>query len=476
MILGLLSIATCKKDTGNEDSTISNATDDLSTEDAEYLDKIEHINYPTYNIMLQNGQSVYDYLNANDPDFLTNMRSKLKSSIKPKGEEPLDYKMVLIARLLAAGSEFIYRDNFNYKAVSGDANAPAQHGLAYSYGQKDYTIREKPPWSGNNCPQKIYGLDCSGLVYQMAAYSELFFPPNPKAYCNADFLSKISNWEQAFKNSKEFKNLSIQAFGQLELSEIETGDIIYWNYPHRGNQVAKHIGIALSTTNGLGAYMSYGNSGSCEANLSDKRGPVQLKLDNRLMKNWFGARTCSNNCTWGVLRVTADLHYFPYNGCEAEFWSRASFNSTKTGNYDSALNIGANMKGTFNFTTFTFNGTTCNVCGKNGKQTLEIIVDLEEHTINKFTWSFIDSTLQYDGKHYLTYKSSVKCVPLKPIQGNYPNYYFNVWGPEVSGYVSEVTYVSTWYDETTRKVETTRLTNLKYDKDTRLEFKFLSKK
>jgi hypothetical protein len=474
MIVFLLLIMTCNKDSGKSEDIIAGDLDDLSTEDAEYLDKIEHIRYSIYDIMLQNGQSVYDYLNENDPGFLKKMGYSLKPAFKSKTEVPLDYKMVLIARLMAAGSDFTDRNKFKFSAVSGDANSPAQNGLAYSFGQKDYMIREKPPWDGNKCPQKIYGLDCSGLVYQMAGYSELFFPPNPKNYCNAKYLSETSNWEKVFQNSAEFKNLRIEDFGPQNVSDIETGDIIYWNHLVDGKQKTEHIAIALSSKSGCGAYMSYGNSRSCEANLSNLRGPILLKLDTRLMKNWFGAKTCNNNCTWGVLRITADMHYFPYNGCQTTFWSRASFKNSQRGDYKFVLNSTTDMRGTLDFTSYDFNGTICNVCGKNARQTLKIAIDLEEHTINSFEWSFIDSTLQEDGKHYQVIKTTVSSSGQEPIQGNYPNYYFSVKGPDVNKYIGKVTAVGTWWDIIKKEKVTDYLTSLNYDNDTKLEIKFHS--
>ena len=200
-------IITCKKDFESENVGIQDSQDSqqeaLTPQDMEYLDKIPQTNYGDYDIMLNNGQSLYKYLSENDPDFLKSKGYKIDSENTIKGIEVKDYKMVLIARMLFMARVLTYRNNFKYDAVPGDPNSPAQVGLAYSYGQKDHKVRAVTPNKEDTCPQKIYGLDCSGFIYQLALNSGLTLSTNPVGNCNAAFLAKTSSWESAFNNSTD---------------------------------------------------------------------------------------------------------------------------------------------------------------------------------------------------------------------------------------------------------------------------------
>lgn len=476
MILFFLLIMTCKKDHENENLNIQDSQQEgLTSEDMEYLDKIKQTNYSNYDVILENGQSVYKYLSENDPDFLKSIGFNINSISNIKSDAIKDYKMVLIARMLYMANVLSYRNGFKYSAIPGDPNSPAQVGLAYSYGQKDHKVRAVSPSNDDTCPEKIYGLDCSGFIFQLALSAGLTLSTNPVNNCSAAFEAQTSTWENAFKNSTDFKNLRIADLGQLDSSQIESGDIIYWN---NINGVPKHIGIALSTYKGLGVFMSAGVPNDCLKNVTKlDRGPVQKALSYGLLKNWFVS--CKGKCSWGVLRVTADMRYFPYNACSVSFSSRASYNSSKRGNYDFVIGSGVQMTGTFDFTNYEFKGTKCAAyaCDPNTKLKLEIGIDLEDHTITDFYWSSADSVLKADGTYSYCKKTATSHA--LPLPGRYPNAYFSVSGTDALLYIKEVTYLSTDiekdFEHPNGQLITVRLTKVNYDKDTRLEFSFYNK-
>ena len=268
--------------------------------------------------------------------------------------------------------------------------------------------------------------------------------------------------------------MRIADFGQLDTSEIESGDIIYWN-DTKG--VPKHIGIALSTYKGLGVFMSAGVPNDCSNNIKKvNRGPVQKALTSKLLTNWF--TSCKGKCSWGVIRVTADMGYFPYNACSVSF-SRASFKNTKRGNYDWAIGSGVEMLGTFDFTKYEFKGTKCiaYACDPKTKLELKIKIDLEDHAITYFYWSSADSIRQSDGTY--TYCKKTATSHDLPLPGNYPNAYFLAKGTDVILYVKELTYLYTYIEKDyyypNGRLITDELISLKYDKDTKLEFSFYNK-
>ena len=293
LILGILFFITCKKNT--DDTLNSLDAESLKSEDVAYIENLSQSTYTASDGILPNGRTVYDFLAENDPTFLQNLGKTKKTLLDIKTLGTQAKKNLIIARMQAIAVYLTDRTKHTFS--SEGSKKPAQIGLAYSYGSKDYKIRQAPP--AGSCKEQLYGLDCSGFIYQLAISAGLKFPQG-----SADTQRKVVTWENAFKANPEYSKLKMQDFGQLSISELESGDIIYWTE----GGVAKHIGIVLKTANGLAVFQSNGASGgTCEKNYGTKRGPRQISLQNL---SWFGS-------TYGIVRIVADIsgEYTAYYRC-----------------------------------------------------------------------------------------------------------------------------------------------------------------
>ena len=70
--------------------------------------------------------------------------------------------------------------------------------LAYSWGGKEHTIRKAPPGANTVCTHQIYGLDCSGFIYQLFKKGGVDIAPG-----NADRQRKPENIKNAILKNLE---------------------------------------------------------------------------------------------------------------------------------------------------------------------------------------------------------------------------------------------------------------------------------
>lgn len=241
-------------------------------------------------IVLPNGAALSVFMHEFDsilaPKFL-------KSTIDPYvGISPNQIKSYLVSRFLASGVYLTNRTYFQYPKEG--QNKPAQNGLAYSYGAKDYTIRAKP--NSGECKEEVYGLDCSGMVYHLLKSGNLKTAKSISAYDQhqPSFLQK------ALKEFPSMNNLKVVNRGKLVASSFEAGDIIYWS--KLDGEKGSHIGIVLKEFNGsLKVYQSNGTNFSkykCEDNFGLNRGPRTLDLANNY---WF-----SSESAWEIVRINVE--------------------------------------------------------------------------------------------------------------------------------------------------------------------------
>src|SRR5690606_4897471 len=80
---------------------------------------------------------------------------------------PQDARNLMIARLTVVALNLTDRSKHQYPDEG--KGKPAQNGLAYSWGGKDHLKRQVPPGEGTVCQEAVYGLDCSGFIYQLFA-------------------------------------------------------------------------------------------------------------------------------------------------------------------------------------------------------------------------------------------------------------------------------------------------------------------
>ena len=247
------------------------------------------------NIVLPNGEILDDFIKRIDTSFYNEWLRSGPDPFDTLG--PQDSRNFLIGKINSIALNLIDRNKF-IKFQEG-SNKPAQYGLAYSWGGKQYAIREKPPGQGTVCTHEIYGLDCSGFIYQIFLHGGVVLPVG-----TADIQRKPNSIENAIMNSiPSFQKIKVEDLGTIPTSQLETGDILHWTKRHE--TTAFHIGMVLKDKTGnLAVLQSNGSHGpneyECSRNLSLVRGPRIIPLTDPY---WF----FSDKYTYGVTRINADI-------------------------------------------------------------------------------------------------------------------------------------------------------------------------
>lgn len=258
----LLFAASCKK-SHKEPEIPEDYYKDLSPEGVVFWDAQESVILQEHNIILPNGSRLDDFLKETGNNDVKTMANETNATDQALG--PQKAKNQLIGNLTKAALFFTNRDNFNPKDEG--ANKPAQHGLAYSWGQRNYQIRQVPPGQGNKCPAAVFGLDCSGLLYNLFDQSGIKISSG-----NADSQRNVKDLEAAIK--KAYPNLTkikVEDLGKIAEASMETGDMIYWIE----GSTAHHIGMVLNDDKGKKSIAQSNGSETddCASNYSLKRGP-----------------------------------------------------------------------------------------------------------------------------------------------------------------------------------------------------------
>ena len=188
----------------------------------------------------------------------------------------------LFVKFFTTAKDLVTDANHHFDA-GADENEPEQNGIGYNLGSRDYSARKK--MYSATCELKVFAMDCSGMLYQIFN----------KAGCKdmnliAADQAKIANLNKAIDGV--ITGVEARSKGKLTGTNINTGDIVYWD--KLDNSAASHIGIVLKDGATLYVYQSNGSASECEGNLTDKRGPRTFKLDDVY---WFSAKA-----NWTVLR------------------------------------------------------------------------------------------------------------------------------------------------------------------------------
>lgn len=263
----------------------------LTEEEVMALDSLPTIEIEPSEVILPNGMALDEYMKEMDSLFY-NEWNKSISGVVEVG--PRDVKNMLIARMNLVALSLADRSIFTFPSEGDDA--PAQYGLAYSYGSKQYMERRKPP--AGSCNEKIYGLDCSGLVYHMFTASGVGFPIGPanKQRKTETILNALNT---AYPEMKKFK---VENLGRLPASKFQSGDIIYWWNGIR----AYHIGMILKgTSNRLVIAHSTGSSYEpCERNYTWLKRGVCLSDLNTLVNSTYNQRFREN---YRIVRIQTEI-------------------------------------------------------------------------------------------------------------------------------------------------------------------------
>lgn len=140
--------------------------------------------------------------------------SKVRAATQTKSPE--QYKQDCVANMFLMAQTII-----NYRTFP---DAPQQPKLAYSFGQKDPTVYAKPP--SGCCPNRVYGLDCSGLLYLCANYAGLGIVKG-----QAVDQSNPKNWKINSSWGLTMKDVTQSV---LSSGAYQDGDIVFWSRGHIG--------------------------------------------------------------------------------------------------------------------------------------------------------------------------------------------------------------------------------------------------
>ena len=175
--------------------------------------------------------------------------------------------MVAHARQLSCGHSSKERcTNWDFGADSADpTNSPAQLGLAYVWGSRTVSSRQSPT-DGLCAYQKLFGLDCSGLMHNVAIAGGM------ATLGNSGSQRLPGNW-------------TIPASWGLAMQVVtdgsyQSGDIAGWN-GHIGIvalQESSVPGNATGTAQSMNLISALGRRDTCEANLDAAHGPKEMSL------------------------------------------------------------------------------------------------------------------------------------------------------------------------------------------------------
>lgn len=264
-----------------------------SPEEIAFLDSMPSVTYQLEEIVLPNGLRLVDFMQEVDSAFMAQWAGKrldLNQTLDALGS--VDARNYFIGKLTTIAHNLVDRSRHAYPAEG--PNSPAQDGLAYVWGGKDHTIRRAGVLSEDGtCRERLYGLDCSGMLYQMFNHAGVKFIEG-----NANMQREPARIQRAITEAlPDFDKIMVEDLGKIAPENFETGDIIYWE---RADGTANHIGMVLKTEDGsLAVYQSNGAPGQCLKNQGPHRGPRTLPLNDG---HWF-----KPNRKWGVVRISVDI-------------------------------------------------------------------------------------------------------------------------------------------------------------------------
>lgn len=294
MAIGLLvTFSSCQKDPKDEPGMISDP-EALSLDEVQILDNIpEATGFSPTTVVLPNGEILADYLEEVDRPFGEKWMATGTDAYNDLG--PQDARNLMIARLAVVALNLTDRSRHQFEA-EGDGQ-PAQNGLAYSWGSKDHTRRQVPPGGGAVCKEAVYGLDCSGFIYQLFAQAGVPIVTGP-----ADTQRQPDVLQQALKSAiTSLDKVKVEDLGAIPTDNFEAGDLIYWT---NSNGVATHIGLVLKNSDGqLAVFQSNGAAGGgaeeCAKNRGETRGARRLQLNDPY---WFG-----QSKPYAITRINAEI-------------------------------------------------------------------------------------------------------------------------------------------------------------------------
>src|SRR6186713_1863988 len=170
----LLTLIRCENTDEMPGANMSDSSDVALSDDQEaFLASLKDTVIQSKDIILENGQSVLDFLTEHDPEFLeTHPNGRISET---KSRNPFEQKLRFLARMLHCGSYLV--DDDVHSHPSEGPNSPAQTGLAYSWGSKEENKRQIPPGDTDCKSESIFGLDCTGMLWVMTQWAGVTVEP-----------------------------------------------------------------------------------------------------------------------------------------------------------------------------------------------------------------------------------------------------------------------------------------------------------
>lgn len=321
MLSLMLVIQGCKKDknddVGNEpDAELLDPVDDELNAFLASIPSDTSIN--TLDLIFDDGSSIIDFIQQNDPDFL-NEHNVFKTS---QTLTPEQQKKLLIGRMSLVARSFVIRKN--WENISG-SNQP--NGLAYNWGSKNHKVAQKPAeYKGNpnKCQEKLFGLDCSGMIYQMALNAGINLA---QGGASAEFERDTANWNNKFRQSTKFKDLKANLYkhtgvpstdpSYIDINGLKEGDLIFKTNNGKAVHVGMVLRVDLNAPKSLSIYQSNGKPDmGCDLNKSDKCGPRIISLSSA---EAFGSGTLFG-IDWQVVRFEAIDNELMLTGGSQRIW------------------------------------------------------------------------------------------------------------------------------------------------------------
>jgi hypothetical protein len=367
-LLFVLLLTNCKKGSVQTKSALLAQYDTLSATDDSILTALPDTTLPLSSIILDDGENVFSFLQANDPSFLQTYQSETipnsvinrsgfktvdggSGSIVLGSVDPLAQRRLFFSRMTAVGNYLKYRPNWQMPAGATSAagiTSPAQNGLAYSYGSRDL-VRQIPP-SGHCKSLSIYGLDCSGMIYQMTTSSFLSPVVSHDSWCVRNIFD-IDLWNTAFKNTADYDSLIMVDMGDqsdVPFNQIQFGDMVFWV-----SDTSAHMGFCIGgwlyESGGTGDYPA------CTNNLNPNKGPKCIPLSGALQinsgqyeifrviatssSNSNNSRSCVFTFTYPQIKMVLgiSLTFVSYTGGESNYTPiYNTFPVCKNGNWGNA--------------------------------------------------------------------------------------------------------------------------------------------
>lgn len=165
-------------------------------------------------------------------------------------------------------------------------NVVGQDRLAYVWYASDinqqHQCSEDPNETDCNCDVARYGLDCSGLIYQVFNRAGLLI-----ARMNTGGYANISNWNSALDKSTIYSGIkAIDITKGLNIKyDLREGDIVV----RAGHHMGMVFDSQISNQSSRIILNSFGKpKNDCKTNSDIKHGPVAMNPDDDGLKSLFG--------------------------------------------------------------------------------------------------------------------------------------------------------------------------------------------